>query len=73
MPLPALRDFRERNDLSLAALGKLLGVSAAAISRWETGQRRIDDGLVSRVEKVTGIPARKLRPDLAQLIERPSV
>ena len=69
MPIPALRDFRERNDLSLAALGKLLGVSAAAISRWETGSRRIDDGLVPKVEKITGIPARKLRPDLAQLIE----
>lgn len=69
MSVTALRDFRSRQNLSLAAMAKLLGVSAAAVSRWETGTRRIDDSLVSKVEKVTGIPARKLRPDLAQLIE----
>jgi transcriptional regulator with XRE-family HTH domain len=69
MPIPSLRDFRAQHDLSLAALGKLIGVSAAAVSRWETGARRIDDGLVPKVQKITGIPARKLRPDLAELIE----
>jgi DNA-binding transcriptional regulator YdaS (Cro superfamily) len=71
MPIPALRDFRARHDppLSLAAMARLIGVSAAAVSRWETGARRIDDCLVSKVERITGIPARKLRPDLAQLIE----
>ena len=71
MSITALRDFRARHDppLSLAAMAKLIGVSAAAVSRWETGTRRIDDALVAKVEKVTGISARKLRPDLAQLIE----
>lgn len=35
----AIRDLREANSLSLKELAEMSGVSAAAISRWETGKR----------------------------------
>jgi DNA-binding transcriptional regulator YiaG len=34
------RDRRRRSGLSLAEVGRTVGASTAAISRWETGQRR---------------------------------
>jgi len=63
-----LRAYRERQELTQTELASRLGVSVAAVSRWEAGLRKIDDHLIAVVERVTGIPARKLRPDLAQLI-----
>jgi DNA-binding transcriptional regulator YiaG len=35
------RDRRRRSGLSLAEVGRTVGASAAAISRWEHGQRRL--------------------------------
>lgn len=68
MPHP-LTDFRERQDpkLNLVELASLLEVSVASISRWEAGERKIDEGLLARISERTGIPARELRPDLAEL------
>jgi transcriptional regulator with XRE-family HTH domain len=63
-----LRAYREREDITQQQLAELLGVSKAAVSRWESGARKINEHLLSTVERVTGIPARKLRPDLAQLL-----
>ena len=34
-----LKELRESKDLSLRQLASALGVSAIAVSRWETGQR----------------------------------
>lgn len=36
----AARSRRRRSGLSLAEVGRVVGASAAAVSRWERGQRR---------------------------------
>jgi len=33
-----LRELRKDNNLSIAAMGKIIGVSHATISRWENGE-----------------------------------
>lgn len=50
-------------------LGEELSVTGVTISRWETGARKIDKDLLPRVVGHTGIPARILRPDLAELLD----
>lgn len=68
-PLTVLKDFRDARGLTQAALGKELGgISDVTVSRWETGERRIDDDLLPRVAEFTGIPRNQLRPDLAALM-----
>ena len=64
-----LRKFREDRRLTQEALGKELGVTGVTVWRWEKGERQIDRSLVANVSAKTGIPARELRPDLAELIE----
>lgn len=42
----------------------MLGVSAAEVSRWESGRRQVPAERVIEFEKITGIPRHKLRPDV---------
>jgi transposase len=65
-PLTAWR-YRQTPPLSLRQAAKQLQVSAASMSRWERRVQQVADRLVPQVSKRTGIPARKLRPDLAEL------
>lgn len=67
--LPALRKYRVAKGLTQAALGKELGVTDVTVSRWETGQRKVDDDLLPMVSERTGIPKGLLRPDLARLLQ----
>jgi transcriptional regulator with XRE-family HTH domain len=64
-----LKIWRTVTSTSQYELGLRLGVTNITISRWETGLRKIDASLVPRVSKITGIPPKSLRPDLAQLLE----
>lgn len=64
-----LQSFRERQQLTKAALAKLLGVSRPTAHRWETGARKIGVDSLSQVSERTGIPKRELRPDLADALE----
>lgn len=66
-----LKIFRERQTppLTQEQLADVLGVSKAAVSRWEAGARRIDDELLPKVSEVTGIPRTELRPDLVRLLD----
>ncbi len=68
-----LRAYRERQapPLSQTQLADLLGVNKGMLSRWEAGQRQPGKDILPRITKKTGIPASKLRPDLAALM-RPS-
>lgn len=63
-----LREYRKERGLTQAALGKELGVTGQTVWRWETGSRRIDDDLLTKVADLTKIPKLKLRPDLAELV-----
>lgn len=68
-PLTVLKEFRDSRGLTQAALGKELGgISDVTISRWETGERRIDDDLLPRVAEYTQLPRASLRPDLVLLL-----
>lgn len=65
----ALRQFRATENLTLAALAARIGVTKATVSRWERGERKIDENLIAVVAAETGIPAATLRPDLAALFQ----
>lgn len=70
-----LTAFRKRQDppLTLEGLADLLGVSKATVSRWESGGRNPDPAIVPKISKATGIPASKLRPDLAEVMAPPPI
>jgi transcriptional regulator with XRE-family HTH domain len=63
-----LATYREKHAMTRAALARHLSVSKTTIARWEEGSRKIRDDKVSFVAEQTGIPAKKLRPDLAELL-----
>ena len=63
-----LKKYRTDRGLTQEALGGELGVTGVTVSRWETGARKIDDDLVQLIADRTGIRARELRPDLAELM-----
>lgn len=67
-----LKDHRLSKEprQSQAALAKQLGVSRLTVVRWENGKRQIDERLLADVEQKTGIPAKELRPDLVEKLER---
>jgi transcriptional regulator with XRE-family HTH domain len=55
---------------SQADLANILGVSRLTVLRWENGDRKIDESLLSTVAERTGIPAKELRPDLVLRLEQ---
>jgi transcriptional regulator with XRE-family HTH domain len=55
--------------LSKAELAARLRTSRASVTRWENGARKIAATLLPEIAALTGIPARALRPDLAELID----
>lgn len=59
-PLPELKAYREQRELSVKGLADELGVSAAAISRWETGERRPHKKYVPIISELTGVPPLEL-------------
>ena len=65
-----LRTFRARQvpKLSQRGLGEMLGVARETVARWEIGARKVDGELLPLIVEVTGLPATKLRPDLAKLL-----
>jgi len=62
-----LQVWRESRQLKHRDLAEMFDVSRVTVLRWEAGTRRIGDRYLPVVEKMTGIPAAKLRPDLAAL------
>ncbi|MCR6734474.1 MAG: helix-turn-helix domain-containing protein [Afipia sp.] len=63
--------YRKENGLSQDALAEALEVARMTVWRWEAGERKIDTELLPRVAERTGIPARVLRPDLAEMLSEP--
>jgi len=50
-----LKRKRLAKDLTQAGLAEKLGVTGAAVSAWETGQRIPEPGLYAKLSKVLGI------------------
>lgn len=67
-----LRTYRTSKSpkQSQADLADILGVSRLTVLRWENGDRKINESLLSAVSKKTGIPAKELRPDLVERLEQ---
>jgi len=65
-----LKSYRDNHGLSQAALGERIGVDRITVWRWENGKRQPSPAQCKLLTEATGIPARKLRPDLADLLER---
>lgn len=61
--------FRSEHNVTLDALGQLVGVHKTTVLRWENG--RVPAERVAVLERLTGIPRSALRPDLF-LPENPS-
>jgi transcriptional regulator with XRE-family HTH domain len=54
--MQTLREFREQKALTLADLGRQIGLSESQLSRIENGGRASPDTALA-LEKATGIPA----------------
>jgi transcriptional regulator with XRE-family HTH domain len=63
-----LREFREQHGMSQVELARKIGVSSVTVSRWETGQRRIDPKFLPKIAEQTGINKKQLRSDLEALL-----
>lgn len=64
-----LKAYRAAHRLTQGALAHQLGVERETLARWETGVRKPDVDRLASIAALTGIPARELRPDLAELID----
>jgi transcriptional regulator with XRE-family HTH domain len=53
---------------TMQQLADVLGVNKGTVSRWEARQRMPDDDLLLKINRKTGIPIGRLRPDLERLI-----
>lgn len=62
--MEVLRKWRNENALTVEDAGRIVGVSAAQWSRYETGARRIPAERAPEIERLTGISREKLRPDI---------
>lgn len=58
--------------LRLEDLAVRLGMTKANLSRIENGKQPISEELLPKLVLETGIPAKVLRPDLAELFQEPS-
>lgn len=67
-PLKVLRNDRVRRGMTSAEYARFLGENRPTVHRWETGARKIGQGKLSKIAEKTGLPARELRPDLAELM-----
>lgn len=61
-----LSQLLEAEDMRLIDLARALGVHKSIVTRW--AQKEIPHTRIRDVERATGIPAAKLRPDLAELL-----
>lgn len=65
-----LKNYRDTHEppLTRTQAAEKVEVSRATWFRWESGSRKIDEAKLPKVSKVTGIPAKELRPDLMNLL-----
>ena len=57
-----IRQLRWKKGVKLGELGAKVGLTAAGMSRYELGQRRISVELAARIAEVLGVPIQALLP-----------
>jgi transcriptional regulator with XRE-family HTH domain len=68
-PIRAYR-LKQVPPMKLGDLAKRIRTSKGNLSRIETGKQLLSEELLRRVVTETGIPAHRLRPDLAEVFTR---
>jgi transcriptional regulator with XRE-family HTH domain len=63
---PLIAD-RIRRGMTPAQYARFLDETPSNVHRWETGARKIGQGKLPKIAEKTGVPARELRPDLAEM------
>lgn len=66
-----VKDQRERAGMSLARLGELTGIDPSALSRIETGQRKLTVDDILLIAQALGCETDALVPRLADLASAP--
>jgi transcriptional regulator with XRE-family HTH domain len=64
--MSSLSELLKTRGLRLADVARSLNVNKATVTRWNGKAVPLDR--LAAVEKATGIPAKELRPDLAELM-----
>lgn len=65
-PKPALREYREQNDLSCEEAGAKIGVAGTTWRSYENGNREVDGDTAVLIEERCGIERSRIRTDLFQ-------
>ena len=68
-----VKAYRDEHNLTQDGFADLIGVTRTTVARWETDGRKIDTELLPTITAKTGIPAKVLRPDLAELLRDEAV
>ena len=58
-----IRKIRKQQGLSMAELGERIGITAAALSRYELGQRKIGIGTLRRIAQALNVNPFELYPE----------
>ena len=56
--------FREAKKLTITEAAARCGVNKSTYFRWESGATKVDITNLGKVSKATGIPRKRLRPDI---------
>lgn len=67
-PHTLLQNWRKAKEIGPLTAATAVGVRRETWWRWETGKSMVAPDHLDRVEAVTGISRRKLRPDLVELV-----
>lgn len=69
--IPALKRWMDARELRQYELAKMLGVTAAQVSRWLSGHRSVPAAIAVKLSDLTGIPAEQLsnRPETSRLLK----
>lgn len=67
-----LKEMRETLQLSQAELGEKVGVSGAAVSRWESGERAVPDVCVRAAVREFGVSEIWLRTGAGEMFQAKS-
>ena len=59
-----LKDFASEKKGNLMKLAEALGVKHPSVSFWVSGKRKVPIRHCPKIERLTGVPRRVLRPDV---------